>query len=104
MKRLYERTNKRDATKQIGQHVVQLEHAQLAAEQQTTSKRSKTQTTSVDDDIDQDLEKHYQVSKSQKNHKDLYGYIYANQGNPAFNVSLRVPCAYPGVSIGVNHQ
>jgi hypothetical protein len=98
VKRLYGRTNKRDATKQIGQHVVRLERAQLAAEQQTTSKRSLTQTACVDDDLDQDLEKHYQISKSRKNHKDLYGYIYANRGDPAFNVCLRILCAYPGVT------
>ena len=99
MKRLYGRTNKRDATKQIGQHVVRLERAQLATEQQTTGKRSKRPTTRVDDDIDEDLEKHYQVSKSRKNHKDLYGYVYENCGDPAFNVRLHVRCAYSEVSI-----
>ena len=95
VKRLYKRTNKRNATKQIGQHVLRLEHAQRAAERE----QSKTQTASVDDDIDVDLDKHYQISKTRKNTVDIYSYIYANPGDPAFDVRFWIPCTYPGASV-----
>ena len=102
VKRLYGRTNKRDATKQIGWHVIQVECAQLAADRQTINKQS--QTTSVNDNIDQDLEKHYQISKTWKDPLNIYDYIYANPGDPAFDISPCVPCTYPRVSIWGNHQ
>ena len=99
VKRLYGRTNKRNATTQIGQHVRQLERAQLAAEHETMNERSKTQTARVDDDIDQDLDKHHQISKSRKDAVDIYSYIYANRGDPAFDVRLRIPCTYSGMRV-----
>jgi len=81
--------------KQIGRHVLRLEHAQLAAER----KRSKTQTATVDDNIDLDLDKHYQISKMRKDAVNLYSYIYANPGDPAFDVCFCIPCTCPGVSV-----
>jgi len=68
------------------------------------NKRSKTQTARVDDDIDQDLDKHHQISKSWKDAVDIYSYIYANCGDPAFDIRLCVPCTYSGVRVWVNHQ
>jgi len=65
---------------------MRVECAQLAADRQTINKQP--QTASVDDNIDQDLEKHYQISKSRKDPLDIYAYIYANHGDPAFNVCL----------------
>jgi len=87
--------NKHDATKQIGWHVLWLEHAQLATERE----QSKTQTASVDDNIDIDLDKHYQISKTQKDAMNIYSYIYANPGDPAFDVCFCIPCTYPGASV-----
>jgi len=65
---------------------MQVECTQLAADRQTINKWP--QTTSVDDNIDQDLEKHYQISKSRKDPLDIYAYIYANHSDPAFNICL----------------
>jgi len=80
------------------------ERAQLAAEHETMNKWSKTQTARVNDDIDQDLDKHHQISKSWKDAVDIYSYIYANGGDPAFDVCLHIPCTYSGVRVWVNHQ
>ena len=99
VKRLYGRTNKRDATRQIGQHVRRLERAQLDAERHTIKKRSH-KTTSVNHDIiDQDLEKHYQLSKTQRDAENIYSYVYDNIGDPAFKVCLRVPHTPLGTSV-----
>jgi len=84
VKRLYGRTNKRDATKQIGQHVRRLERAELAADHPMTQMNQRCETASVNDNIDQDLEKHYQISKSRRDPVNLYSYVYENEGDPAF--------------------
>jgi hypothetical protein len=94
VKQLYGRTNKWDATKQIGQHVRCLKLAQLATDHQSINKQSKTQTASGNDDLDQDLVQHYQISKSQKDIVDLYSYIYENAGDPTFNVCFHIPISW----------
>jgi len=78
VKRLYGRTNKRDATKQIGQHVRRLERAELAADHPMTQMNQRCETASVNDNIDQD--------------------VYENEGDPAFKVctSIHVPCTCLG--------
>lgn len=91
MKRLYGRTNKRDATKQIGRHVRRLERAQRAADLQRIKKHSEAQINSENDKIGQDLEKHYQISKSRKDPINIYSYVHANNSDPAFHVCLCVP-------------
>jgi hypothetical protein len=57
VKRLYGRTNKRDAMRQIGQRVRRLECARLAADRHRLNTQSETQGVSVRENIDQDLEK-----------------------------------------------
>jgi hypothetical protein len=61
--------------------VIRLEHAQLADDE------------TARDNIDQNLEKHYQISKSRKDPVNVYSYVYENEGDPAFTVctSIRVP-------------
>jgi len=86
VKRLYGRMNKRNAAKQIGWHVLRLEHAQVSTERE----QSKTQTASIDDNIEIDLDKHYQISKTRKDTVDIYSYIYANPGDPAFHICFCV--------------
>jgi len=76
VKWLYGQTNKQDVTKQIGQHVRRLEHAQLAREQQSVN---------TDDAIEQDLDVCYQLSNSQKDPVNIYTYVRENQHDPAFN-------------------
>ena len=90
VKRLYGRMNKHDAAKQIGRHVLQLKHAQVSAERE----QSKIQTASINDNIEIDLDKHYQISKTRKDAVDIYSYIYANPGDPAFDVRFRVYSLY----------
>jgi len=79
VKRLYGRTNKHDdATKQIGRHVRRLERAQRATDQ-----------NNISDDLNegnmvQDV--HYQISKSRNDPLNIYCYVRANEGDPAFIV------------------
>ena len=75
--------------------MLQLKHAQLATEHE----QSKTQTTSIDDNIDIDLDKYYQISKTQKDGVNIYSYIYANPSDPAFDICFCIPCTYPGASV-----
>ena len=67
----------------------QVEHAQLAADCQ----RMNNQDASGYDDHDmgQDLEKHHQILKSQRDAEYIYPYIKAHHGDPAFNISHCVP-------------
>ena len=83
---MYGRTNKRDATRQIGRHVRRLERAELAVDRHRLSKRSTTHTAGGKDDIDHDLEKHYQISKSRRDPVNIYTYVHKNNTDPAFNV------------------
>jgi len=85
MKWLYGRTNKCEATRQIGQCVRQLEHAQLVADHDWLKTESKMWGVSVREQIDQDLEKCYHLSNSWNNPINLYSFIHKNQGDPAFN-------------------
>jgi hypothetical protein len=72
--------------------VRRLERAELAAARQRIKKRSKTASISGNDDIGlgQDLEAHYQISKSRKDPLNIYSYVHANHGDPAFDVRLCV--------------
>jgi len=65
-----------------------LERAQLATDRQRIMDESESETVSGNDDISQDLEAHYQISKSQKDSVNIYSYVCANHGDPAFNVRL----------------
>ena len=80
VKCLYGRTNKHnDATKQIGWHVRQLEHAQCAADQNKAN---------VSDDLNGMMVQniHHQISKSQNDPLNIYSYVRVNEGDPAFMV------------------
>jgi len=77
VKQLYGRTNKRDATKQIGQHIRQVERAQKRAKMETIN-------LNIDDTMEQDLDVRYQLSNSRKHPVNIYTYICGNQHDPAF--------------------
>src|SRR6266853_1398474 len=77
VKRLYGQTNKRDATKQIGQHIRRLERAQKRAETEHVN-------LNIDDTMEQDLDIRYQLSNSRKHPVNIYTYICENQHDPAF--------------------
>jgi hypothetical protein len=81
VKHLYGRTNKRDATRQIGRHVRQLERARCLAEQDKLDVGK-----SLNEDMEQDINVHHHIAKSQKDPMNIYSYIYANRGDPAFMV------------------
>jgi hypothetical protein len=72
--------------------VRRLERAQLAAAHQRIKKQSESETASVsggdDMGLGQDLEAHYQISKSRKDPLNIYSYVHANHGDPAFDVRL----------------
>jgi hypothetical protein len=63
VKWLYGRTNKHDATWQIGQHVRQLECAQLAADHHQLKMQSET-CVNIEENTDQYLNKQYHISNS----------------------------------------
>jgi hypothetical protein len=71
--------------KQIRHHVQRLEHAQLAADHQ---RWCEAQDITDNDNIGQNLEAHYQISKSQKDPVNLSSYVYANHGDPTINVRV----------------
>jgi len=81
VKRLYGRTNKCDTTGQIGRHVRRLEHARHVAEQDKLDVGK-----SLNEDMEQDINVHHHIAKSQKDPMNIYSYVYANQGDPAFMV------------------
>lgn len=78
-----------------------LERAELAADHPTPQINQRRETASVNDNIDQDLEKHYQISKSRRDPVNLYSYVYENEGDPAFKVctSIHVPFTCPGATV-----
>ena len=41
---------------------------------------------SLNEDMEQDMNVHHHISKSQKDPVNIYSYVYANQGDPAFMV------------------
>ena len=83
VKHLYGRTNKRNATKQIGKCIRQLEHAQHAAAEQNKVNISE----SINDGMmQQELDAYHQISKSWNDSLNIYLYVHANQGDPAFVV------------------
>ncbi|KAF8955098.1 hypothetical protein BDZ97DRAFT_1675233, partial [Flammula alnicola] len=85
VKRLYGRTNKRAATKQIGKRVRRLERAQLAAQRRQMKKKSKSINVQEDQDpIERNLDERYQISRSKNDPIDIYSYVRANQNDPAF--------------------
>ena len=91
VKRLYGRTNKRNATKQIGKRVRRLERAQLAALRQAMKNRSKTQRNNTEEYMmaaEQNLEVRYQISDFKRDPVDICAYVHANQGDPAFRVCI----------------
>jgi hypothetical protein len=75
--------------------VRRLERAQLAAEHQKIRKQSVRQN-GTNDDIDQDLEGRFQISKSQKDVVNIRAYVYENEGDPAFEVGLCIMYIYSG--------
>jgi len=78
VKWLYGRTNKRNVTKQIGRHIRQLEHAQDGKKLNISNMNEVM--------MEQDSDTHHQISKSRNNPLNIYSYVYANQGDPAFVV------------------
>jgi len=86
VKQIYGRTNKCEATKQIGQHVRRLEWAQLTQEQPKKKRGSEMQGFSNDDCIEQDLDGHYQILNSRNDPINIYTYVHAHQDDPAFMV------------------
>jgi hypothetical protein len=78
--------------------VRRLERSQHA-EHPTTKKRGHKAASINDNITDQDLEKHYQISKTQKDSENIYSYVYANVGDPAFKVCLRVSHTYLAASV-----
>ena len=85
VKRLYGRTNKRDATRQIGQRVRRLERAQLAADRHRLNTQSERRGIGVREHIDHDLEKRYYISNSWNNPVNLYLLVHKHQGDLAFH-------------------
>src|SRR6266851_8722915 len=71
VKRLYGRTNKCDATRQIGQCIRRLECARLVADCHRLNMQSETQGISVRENIDQDLEKQYHMLNAQNDPVNL---------------------------------
>jgi hypothetical protein len=41
---------------------------------------------SLNEDMEQDMNVHHHISKSQKDPVNIYSYVYANRGDPAFMV------------------
>lgn len=90
VKRLYGRTNKREATKQIGKRIRRLERAQLAFERRRLRSRSEAHEleVSVEDvaDSEQNLDVRYQISNSKNDPLDIYSFVRANRDDPATKV------------------
>jgi len=63
-----------------------LEHAQLATEQQKMKAQSEMPGVSMDDNLDLNLDEHYQISNSRNDLVNIYTYIYANRNDPAFTI------------------
>ena len=82
VKQLYGRTNKHDMTKQIGRHIRWLEHAQDATEWNQLN----VSETINEGMMEQESDAHHQISKSWNDCLNIYSYVYANQGDPAFVV------------------
>ena len=87
VKRLYGRTNKRDATRQIGQHVRRLERAQLAADHHRLKMRSETHVN-IEENADQYLNERYHMSNSRNDPINIYSFVCKNQGDPAFKAFI----------------
>jgi hypothetical protein len=81
VKQLYGRTNKKDVTKQIGKRVRRLEQARVARKQLKIK-------NNMNDNIKINLDARYQVSNTRNDPVDMYGYVHANKGDPAFSVSV----------------
>jgi hypothetical protein len=88
VKRLYGRTNKRNAARQIGKRVRRLEKAQLAAGRRQLKEKSKHNQINDDEGLEKDLDIRYQISHSKNDPVDIRSYIRMNQGDPAFKVSF----------------
>jgi hypothetical protein len=87
VKQLYGRTNKRNATKQIGSHIRQLERAQLAAERLTTDKWPKQDRLCPNEgSMMPDLDIRYQMSTSRNNPVDIYSFVYGNSTDLACTI------------------
>lgn len=71
---------------QIGRRIRWLERAQLAAEQQKMKAWSEMPGLSMDDNLDPNLDEHYQILNSQNDPVNIYTYIYANRNDPAFTI------------------
>ena len=88
VKRLYGRTNKRNATMQIGRHVRRIERAQLAAERQQLKTQSEMRGVSIEETADQYLDQRYNMSNSRNDPVDLYSFVHEHQGDPAFKAFI----------------
>jgi hypothetical protein len=84
VKRLYGRTNKRDATRQIGLHVRRLERAKHAADCHRLKTQSEPRGVSIEENTDQNLDKRYHMSNSRNDPVNIYSFVRENQDDPAF--------------------
>lgn len=90
MKQLYGRTNKRDATSQIGKRIRRLERAQLSAKLQRKKmkRRSKVPDIDIDEGMRMNLDMRYEVPNSWKDTVDIYSFVRTHREDPAITVSL----------------
>lgn len=79
VKQLYGRSNKRNATKQIGRSVQRLERAKLNADQRNNT-----------DDLAEDLglDARYCIPNSQSNSVNIFNFVREHSGDPAIRVRL----------------
>ena len=88
VKRLYGRTNKCDATRQIGQHIRWLECARNAADRHWLKTRSEMRGVNIEENTDQNLDKQYHMSNSWNNPVSLYPFVRENQDDPVFKAFI----------------
>ena len=88
MKRLYGRTNKRNATVQIGKHIRQLERAQHAAELQRMKCRSEMPAIDIHEGMRMDLDTCYEIPITRNKSVNIYNFLRVHHGDPAITVSL----------------
>ena len=90
MKQLYGRTNKRDATSQIGKRIRRLERAQLSSKLQRMKMkgRSKVPDIDIDEGMHMNLDTRYKVPNSWKDTVNIYNFVRTHREDPAITVSL----------------
>lgn len=92
MKQLYGRTNKRNATKQIGNRVQRLERARLAAEQGKKKRGSEMPDINTHEGpgVHMNIDARYALPTSRNRPVNIYNFVRTHRGDPALTVSLRI--------------